>query len=244
MHEKIGEHPFLRVPILGTVHVDTILTTWLVMGISLVFFAAVGASYRSARVNKLQSTFEGITSYLGDLAVGTLGRNGEPFVPFFIALFFFIFILNQIGFFPFKLLGLPFGGSPTADLNTTAAYAVIVFLMIQIVALMRHGPKHYLHLFKPFAPMVVINVIEEIARPITLALRLFFNVFVGEILMFVVATIIISRISVGPVNISLLAAAVPFLLQFFNFFIGTLQAFVFTLLTIVYLSAAVSEESH
>jgi len=244
MHEKIGEHPTMTVPLFGEVHVDTILTTWIVMIVSLAFFAYVGASYRSVRVNKTQSTFEGIADYLGDLAVGTLGRNGEPFVPFFIALFFFIFLLNQVGFFPFKLLGLPFGGSPTADLNTTAAYAVIVFLMIQTVALMRHGPKHYLHLFKPFAPMVVINVIEEIARPVTLALRLFFNVFVGEILMFVVATIIISHISVGPLNISLLAAVVPFLLQFFNFFIGTLQAFVFTLLTVVYLSAAVAEESH
>ena len=90
--------------------------------------------------------------------------------------------------------------------------------------------------------LLPLNVIEELARPVVLALRLFFNIFVGELLLFVVATIIASNVSVGPVNLSLGAAIVPFLLQFFNFFIGTLQAFVFTLLSIVYLSLATAEE--
>lgn len=242
MHEQVGSHLTWHWPLIGSVHADTILTTWLVMLVSLAFFWYIGNSYKSNRVNKRQATFEGIVNYLADLTTSTIGKHGERFVPIFIGMFFFIFILNQIGFFPFKQLGLPFGGSPTADLNTTVAFALLVFFGIQFVAIRQNGIKAYAHLFKPFPVLFPLNVIEETARPVVLALRLFFNIFVGELLLFVVATIIASNVKVGPVNLSLGAAVVPFLLQFFNFFVGTLQAFVFTLLSIVYLSLATAEE--
>ncbi len=242
MHEEVGSHPIWNVPLLGTLHSDTLITTWIVMAISLAFFWWIGRSYITHRVNKVQTTFEGITFYLGDLTVSTLGPKGERFVPVFVAIFFFIFILNQIGFFPFKQLGLPFGGSPTADLNTTAAFAVVVFLGIQFVAIRKGGVGAYAHLAKPYLWLLPINLIEEVARPVVLALRLFFNIFVGELLIFVIATIVASNVHIGPFNLSLAAAFVPILLQFFNFFIGSLQAFVFTLLTIVYLSLATAEE--
>ena len=242
MKEEVGAHLTWQWPLLGSVHADTILTTWLVMLVSLVFFGWLGRSYATHRVNKTQATFEGIVNYLADLAVGTIGKHGERFVPIFIGMFFFIFILNQIGFFPFKELGLPFGGSPTADLNTTVAFALLVFFGIQFVAIRQSGIKAYSHLFKPFAVLFPLNLIEELARPVVLALRLFFNIFVGELLLFVIATIIASNVKVGPVNLSLAAAVIPFGLQFFNFFVGTLQAFVFTLLSIVYLTLATAEE--
>ena len=242
MQEQVGTHLTWQWPLLGSVHADTILTTWLVMLVSLAFFWWLGRSYATHRVNKTQATFEGIVNYLADLAVGTIGKHGERFVPIFIGMFFFIFILNQIGFFPFKELGLPFGGSPTADLNSTVAFALLVFFGIQFVAVRQSGIKAYAHLFKPFAVLFPLNLVEELARPVVLALRLFFNIFVGELLLFVIATIIRSNVHVGPVNLSLGAAVVPFLLQFFNFFVGTLQAFVFTLLSIVYLSLATAEE--
>lgn len=242
MHEEVGSHLTWQWPLIGSVHADTILTTWLVMLVSLVFFWYLGTSYKSNRVNKRQATFEGIVNYLADLTQSTIGAHGERYVPIFIGMFFFIFILNQIGFFPFKQLHLPFGGAPTADLNTTVAFALLVFFGIQFVAVRQSGIKAYAHLFKPFPILFPLNVIEELARPVVLALRLFFNIFVGELLLFVVATIIASNVSVGPVNLSLGAAVVPFFLQFFNFFVGTLQAFVFTLLSIVYLSLATAEE--
>jgi F-type H+-transporting ATPase subunit a len=242
LHEEVGSHLTWQWPLIGSVHADTILTTWLVMLVSLVFFWYLGTSYKSNRVNKRQATFEGIVNYLADLTQSTIGAHGERYVPIFIGMFFFIFILNQIGFFPFKQLHLPFGGAPTADLNTTVAFALLVFFGIQFVAVRQSGIKAYAHLFKPFPILFPLNVIEELARPVVLALRLFFNIFVGELLLFVVATIIASNVSVGPVNLSLGAAVVPFFLQFFNFFVGTLQAFVFTLLSIVYLSLATAEE--
>jgi F-type H+-transporting ATPase subunit a len=244
VHERVGEHPLWTWPLIGPVHADTILTTWVVMVLSLVFFYWLGSSYRTNRVNKTQATFEGIVNYLSDLAVGTLGPSGERFVPIFVGIFLFIWILNQFGLLPFKALGLPFRGSPTADLNTTAALALFVFFGIQFIAVRKKGLGAYAHLAKPFVWLLPINVIEEIARPVVLAMRLAFNILAGDLLLFVVATIVAADVSIGPINLSMVATVVPFGVEFFNFFIGTIQAFVFTLLTIVYLSLATAEEGH
>lgn len=242
MHEQIGEHILWQWPVFGTVHADTIMTTWLVMLISLALFAWVGASYRSAYVSKRQTVVEGVINYIADLATSTLGERGEPFIPFFIALFVFIFLLNQFGIFPFKVLGLPFGGSPTADINTTLPLALIVFFLTWIVGFRQRGIGHLKHLAQPNPALLPINIIEEIARPATLAARLFFNIFVGELLFIIVASIVTAKVMIGPVNLSLAVTVVPFLIQFFNFFVGTVQAFVFTLLAIVYLSLATAED--
>ena len=257
MHEQIGEHilwhwapltalgQLLHLPgwfDLGEIHADTVMTTWLVMLIALAFFAWIGYSYRSPYATKRQTIVEGVINYIADLARSTLGEKGEPFVPFFIALFVFIFLLNQFGIFPFKVLGLPFGGSPTADLNTTVPLALIVFFMTWIVGIWQNGPKQLLHVTKPMWPLTPINILEELARPATLAARLFFNIFVGELLFIIIASIVEARVKVGSFDLSLAAAVIPFFVQFFNFFVGTVQAFVFTLLAIVYLSLATAED--
>jgi F-type H+-transporting ATPase subunit a len=226
--EGIGEHTTWVWPIVGAVHSDTILTTWVAMAVALVLLAWVGSSYRQPKVGRTQTVFEGVIDYVADMVTGSLGRNGEPFVPFFIALFVYLFILNQFGVLPLKELGLPFGGSPTADLNTTVPYAVLIFLMIQYFAIRKGGLKTYAHLAKPFWFLTPIN--------------LFFNIFVGELLFFIFASIIQAKVTVGFVNLSIVVAILPFFIQFFNFFVGTVQAFVFTLLGIVYLSLAISEE--
>ncbi|MHB8461314.1 MAG: F0F1 ATP synthase subunit A [Vulcanimicrobiaceae bacterium] len=241
MHEQIGEHALWHIGNF-TIHADTVLTTWIVMAITLPLFAWVGASYRSALVTKRQTVLEGFVSYIADLANSTMGAKGEPFVPFFIALVSFIFILNEFGSIPFKIFGLPFGGSPTADINTAAAYAVMVFVIIQIAGIRREGIGFYKHLVKPFWPMLPINILEEVLRPTTLAARLFFNIFVGELLLMVISQIITAHIKVGGFDLSAAAAVGPFFVEIFNFIIGALQAFVFVLLSIVYLSLALADE--
>jgi F-type H+-transporting ATPase subunit a len=228
-------------PVLGAVHADTIMTTWLVMIVSLIFFAWIGASYRSAYVTRRQAVVEGVVNYISDLAMSTLGEKGEPFVPFFIALFVFIFLLNQFGIVPFKAFGLPFGGSPTADLNTTVPLALLVFFMTWVVGIRQNGPKQFLHVAKPFWWLTPINILEELARPATLAARLFFNIFVGELLFIIIASIVVAHVKIGSFDLSLAVTVLPFFIQFFNFFVGTVQAFVFTLLAIVYLSLATAD---
>jgi F-type H+-transporting ATPase subunit a len=259
LHEQIGEHILWNWPFLGAVgdalhipaifnlaqvHADTVMTTWLVMIVALIFFAWIGASYRSPYVSKRQTITEGVINYIADLAKSTLGEKGEPYVPFFIALFVFIFLMNQFGVFPFKVLGLPFGGSPTADLNTTVPLALIVFFVTWSAGFGRNGIGQLAHLTKPFPVLVGLNVLEELMRPVTLAARLFFNIFVGELLFIIISSIVVAHVKVGSFDLSLAVTVVPFFIQFFNFFVGTVQAFVFTLLAIVYLSLAMGEEAH
>ena len=241
MKEGIGSHTLWQVPLLGPVHGDTILTTWIAMAVALAFLAFVGSSYRSPRVGRTQTVFEGVVNYIADLVSSSLGKRGEPFVPFFIALFLLIFLLNQIGFLPLKALGLPFGGSPTGDVNTTLAFALMVFAIIQVTAIRGRGLGAYAHIFQPWF-LSPINLLEELVRPVTLAARLFFNIFVGELLYVIIASIVEAKVSIGAFNLSLAAAVLPFFIQFFNFFVGTVQAFVFTLLGIVYLSLATAED--
>ena len=242
MKEGIGTHSLWNLPLIGTVHSDTVYTTWLAMAVALLLLAFVGNGYRSARANKTQTVFEGIIDYVSDMVYGSLGKNGEPFVPFFIAVFVFIFLLNQFGIFPFEQLGLPFGGAPTADLNTTVPYALVIFFMIWISAIRQKGLGAFKHLAQPFPVLLPINVLEELARPVTLAARLFFNIFVGGLLYIIIASITTAKVQIGAFNLSIAVSILPFFIQFFNFFVGTVQAFVFTLLGIVYLSLAVADE--
>jgi len=241
LKEEIGAHSTWTWPLIGRVHSDTLVTTWLVMIVVLAGLAFVARSYRDPKIGRTQTVFEGVVDYVSDMVNGSLGPAGEPFVPFFIALFVLIFALNQFGFLPLKALGLPFGGSPTADLNTTVAYALIVFFLIQIVAVRKKGLGAYAHIFKPWF-LAPINFLEEIVRPVTLAARLFFNIFVGELLFIIIASIVTAKVQVGPVNLSLIVGVLPFFIEFFNFFVGTVQAFVFTLLGIVYLSLATADD--
>jgi F-type H+-transporting ATPase subunit a len=242
LQEQIGAHSLWTLPVVGTVHADTVLTTWLAMAVALVWLAWIANSYRSPRADKTQTVFEGIITYVADLVYGSLGPGGEPFVPFFVALFIFLFLLNQFGVFPFKAFGLPFGGSPTADLNTTVPCALIVFFLSYVVAIRKKGFGAFSHFLQPFPFLLPLNVLEEAMRPVTLAARLFFNIFVGELLFIIIASIIEARVSIGPFNLSLAVSVLPFFIQFFNFFVGTIQAFVFTLLGIVYLSLALAED--
>ena len=227
---------------MGTVHADTLVMTWVVMLAVLLFCWGVGKSYTSAKITERQTVFEGLINFLSDLSLGTLGRAGEPFVPFFVALFIYIFCLDQVGFLPLKLMGFTYGGAPTADLNTTVAYALLIFVMIQVVAVRKKGLGFYKHLAKPLVVLLPINILEESLRPVVMAARLFFNILVGEILLYVISQIIVSGAKIGWFDLSLAAAFTPILIQFLNFFVGSIQAFVFTLLAIVYLSMAVGEE--
>jgi F-type H+-transporting ATPase subunit a len=242
--EGIGAHTLWNLPLIGTVHSDTVYTTWLAMLVALVILGLVGRSYTSNRLGKTQTVFEGVIEYIADMVYGSLGRAGEPYVPFFIGLFVFIFLLDQFGIFPFKALGLPFGGAPTGDLNTAVPLALIVWGLTWFAGFRQNGLGAFGHFFKPFWVLFPINMLEEVARPVTLALRLFFNIFVGELLYIIISSITTAKVFIGPFPLSLAMSIVPFFVQFFNFFVGTIQAFVFTLLGIVYLSLSTAHEEH
>ena len=240
MQEKIGEHPlwhlnFLPAPF-GTVHADTILITWIAMAIVLITVGLLARSYPVTRLSKRYTLLELLISVMSNQVESILGKNGVPFVPFILSLFLFIFVLNEIGVVPFV------GRSPTADINTTAALALFVIGLVYGIGVYRKGLGYFGHLLhRPLSlgiPLLPIMIIDELVRPITLAMRLFGNIFAGEILLVVVVVLISAHLPI----ISNAANAAPIIVFAFNIFVGAIQALVFTFLTIAYLIPPTSDE--
>lgn len=225
-HEEIGSHVISQIGGL-TFHLDTVIVTWIIL--ALILLTVMAVKRRIAIVpGKLQVCFESIIMYLDSIVMENMGEKGRKFMPLVVGLFIFIFVSNQLGL-------LPTGGllkSPTADLNTNLGLALFVFLLVQVVTIKNKGIIGYLkHYGQPMIFFLPINIIEELAKPITLSFRLFGNIMAGEVVIMVLGM--------------LAPYVIPAGWLLFSVFVGLIQAFIFTMLTISYLSNAMAEhEGH
>lgn len=228
MELKIGEH---WVGHIGTlqVHWDTLITMWIAMGI-LIVLSLVVTRKLSIIPSKIQSVAESIMSFFWGL-VEPMGREGKKHVPLLATLFLFILTANLIGQIPWRLYHLHEGelASPTNDLNMTAAMAIIVLIYYIGAGVLKKGPGYFKHYLKPFVAMTPFNILEDIIRPFSLAVRLFANILAGEVLIMVF--------------IGMAAVLVPLPFMLFELFVALIQALVFTLLSAAYLSIAI-EDNH
>jgi F-type H+-transporting ATPase subunit a len=212
-------------------NVDTIWSTGLAAAIVLALGFWARRKLTSGVPGKLQLFFETITDTVQRQVHDSIGVDVVPSaVPLAIALFLFILVANWIG-------QLPFGEEPnyipppTADTNVTYALAAIVIVWVHATAIRRRGFGPYVKSFFHPPAMFPIKLIEEIAKPVTLALRLFGNIFSGGIML--------ALIAIMPVFVFW---APDLIWKLFDTFIGLIQAFIFALLTILYFSFALSEE--
>ena len=202
---------------------ETLCMTWLTMAIVIViaFLATRGLKLVP---NGWQNVLEAVVVWLNEQIGGTMGKRGEFLVPFIMSLFLFLIVSNWLGLIPMM-------ASPTNDLNTTLGLALLVIVMVHFFGLYFKGGHYVTHFFKPTPVFVVINAIEEIAKPITLAFRLFGNILAGEILILILLKLM-------PVWMPI--PSVVWLA--FSIFIGGVQAFIFTMLSIAYFAGAVKED--
>jgi len=207
--------------------------------------------------SKMQNFMEWAVEFMHSTIASSMPVNKvRPYLALGMTLIMFIFISNLLGL-PllvvtdvhdvFPAIGITqeylnsHGGSahvawwksPTADLSVTAGLALVVFVLVHFLGL-KLNRKHYLkHYFHPYPVFLPVNLIETIAKPVTLALRLFANIYAGEVL---ISTIIM----LGWFGLPFMVAW-----QGFSIFIGAIQAFLFTVLTMVYISqATVHDEEH
>ncbi len=161
-------------------------------------------------------------TYLSDLVIGSQGRG---FVPFFATIFLFIWLNNLLGL-------LPGMSSATANLNTTFALGVFSFLVYNIYGFKEHGFSYLKQLMGPvlfLAPMMfIIELISHLVRPLSLGLRLYGNMMGDH--------------TVLSIFLDLTPYVVPVIFYFLGFFVCTMQAFIFTILSMVYISIALSHE--
>ena len=202
---------------------ETLCMTWLAMAI--VILIAVLATRNLSLVPKgWQNVVEMVIVWLHSQIDATMGKRGRMLAPLVVTLFLFLLVSNWIGLVPTM-------ASPTNDLNTTLGLALFIIVMVHLLGLYFKGGHYVAHFFQPVPVFVIINAIEEVAKPITLAFRLFGNILAGEIL-------IIILLKLMPIWMP-----VPSVIWLaFSIFIGGVQAFIFTMLSMAYLANAVKED--
>ena len=246
-----GEHP--EGHLFGmTFNLDTIWVTVIAGGIvvGLGFWARTQLTKDTEDhvPTKLQLVWEFVVNEVNTQVEGNLGKTNPYVVPLAVALFFFILIANWIEVIPTELNAnvhlLP---SPTADTNLTYAMAAIVIFGVWGFGIRQKGLRGYLkHFLEPYPYLLPLNVLEELVKPITLALRLFGNIFAGGIMLALIGGLV----SLAPGNIPIggfLAAVLNVVWKLFDtLFLGALQAFIFALLTVLYfgMAGAGHEDEH
>ncbi len=197
------------------INMQTMYMTWITMAIVFVLFIMAARSPKLVP-SGLQNVMEFFVDFLSGLMEDTLGVKGRKYMaPFIITLFMFIFIGNELGMLP--QVGVHWT-SPTNDVNTCFALSLTVALGVYVVGIGKNGLGHFKHFVSPSMAFLPLHLLEEVTKPLTMALRLFGNILAGEILLIVLY--------------QLAPWVVPEFWVMFSLFIGFLQAFIFTMLTL------------
>lgn len=184
---------------------------------------------------RLQISVEILYLMISDMLNQNVGEKGRKFIPLIFTLFIFILLCNLLGM-------LPYGFTVTSHIIITFSLAIMVFLLVTIVGFIKHGWS-FCSLFLPkgtplwLAPlMIAIELFTYIARPISLSLRLAANMMAGHILLKVIAGFVVSlMILLKFLPIPLMVALIGF-----EIFVAILQAYIFTILSCVYLNDAIN----
>ncbi len=219
---------------LGTFKItETVVVSWGIM-IFLVVLSIMATKKLEKIPNRRQLVVETIIGAVNNLTKQTMGEDKMSFAPYMGTLLLFLAISNVLG-----LIGIR---PPTADVNTTIGLALMTFVLIHVSGVRRKGIGGYLKGFaEPLAPMLPLNIISEIATPISLGFRLFGNIVGGLIIMSLVYSALgaLSAALFGPNIPPIFQAAIPGVLHvYFDLFAGILQSFIFTMLTMVYIAMA------
>lgn len=242
----IGEHWFVATPLGGkdtiwNIHLDTVLMTLIVVAVLFLLGLYIRSHITSGAPSKIQNLVEGVMGFLNSIIEENLGRNPGRIASIALTLFFFIWISNIIGLLPVPV----YVHSPTSDINATFALAILVFILLHARYLGTSGLSAYKgHYWTNSIWGIVLNplsvllgVVNELSRPLTLSFRLFGNILAGEVLLVVWAYLLPTAPGVA------ITAGWNIVFIAYGLFVGTIQAFIFTVLTVAYMAIA-SEPAH
>jgi F-type H+-transporting ATPase subunit a len=227
--EHLGEKYIVNLSIGDlSIRIDfwAVVMSWVVIILLLAFALFLRRGLRQ-RIEEKPSRVQAVVDALIGLLRRQLTSNfaserlARELFPFISTLFLFVLFCNWISV-------IPYCQSPTQDLNVTLSLAVLVFALSQVFAVRLKGGKKYLRGFlEPYVFMLPLNIVGEISKPISHAFRLFGNIFGGAVLIAVISAKLIPF--VVPAGLS----------AFFGLFFGAIQAFVFAILAVAYINAAV-----
>lgn len=199
-----------------------------------------GMARRAVVPGRLQSLTESAYEFVHGIVTAQVGDEGKRFFPFVFTLFMFVLFGNMLGL-------LPYAFTYTSHIAVTFALAAIVFVLITVVALALHGKKFFGYFFPEGAPLwlapiiIPVEVVSYLSRPISLSIRLFANMVAGHVMLKVFATFIVLLGGLGAVGpfVAVLPLTVNVALVGFEILVAFLQAYVFAILTSIYLHDAV-----
>lgn len=223
---------------------ESMINSWIICGVLILFALLVRIAIRDPKKvpSGVQNVVEFLVDALDSFTVSSMGPKGKNFGSFYGSMIIFIMICNISGLFLGPNIGAPSAGEPrvlidfmrppTADFALTFALALITFMMIQGFAVKEKGVLKWLKGFTdPLWPMTPLNVIGELANPVSLSFRLFGNILGGTIIMGLYYNM--------P---AWLAYGIPAPLHiYFDLFAGVLQAFIFTMLSMTFVGSAIDD---
>ncbi|WP_152435815.1 F0F1 ATP synthase subunit A [Erythrobacter sp. THAF29] len=219
---------------------------WMAITVVLLWIFVFGGMKRELVPGRWQMAVETFTSFIDDMLEANVGKEGRKYVPYIFSLFMFILFANLLGLLPIGVLGLhPF--TFTSHFTVTGVLAILSFSIVLIVGFWKHGIKFF-SLFVPHgtpAPMVLpialIEFFSFMIRPFSLALRLFVAMMAGHVLLKVLSSFVIDGFNAG-VGTSLIVALPSFALMVaisaLEILVAGIQAYVFALLTSLYINDA------
>lgn len=233
-----------------TFHGKTLIMTWITMAAILIFCYMGVRHLTSGKPGKMQNVLEWIVDFIKNLVSENMTyEQGRPLLGYLITLIMFVFFSNMLGLIPNFSFGLfehfdvefaqlnmifegPYMMSPTADVNMTMALALLTIILVVYLGVKTQGKHYFQHFLQPMKVFVIIHIIDLISKPLTLAFRLFGNIFAAEVLIKVILML---------PGIWVLPGILPMLVWLaFSIFIGAIQAYVFTVLTTAYVAQAIT----
>jgi F-type H+-transporting ATPase subunit a len=233
-------HPIVSIQVAGH---DVSLTNsglFMLLAVALsCLLVAIGARGDSGVPDRLQAMAEMAYEFIAGMVRSAAGEAGMRFFPFVFSIFFFVLLCNLIGFIPYSF-------TVTSQIIITAALALMVFVTVVAIGLKEHG----LHFFKLFVPpgvpiyilplVVAIEIISFLSRPISHSVRLFANMLAGHITLNVFGGFVVLLLGAGAATkaLAILPFAMTIGLDALELLVAFLQAYVFAMLTCMYLNDA------
>ncbi len=236
-----GAKVLLRLP-LGITITEAQVSMWIIMIVIALLCKWLTHDLKVKPTSKRQVVAETIVNWITNLVKDVMGVKFENFAPFIATLFAFAIFSNLSGLF-----GL---FSPTSDLNTTLGWAILVFFMILYANIKTNGFKGYLKgLTEPVIFFTPLNILNEFATPLSMAMRLFGNVLSGSVIstllyagLAALSAYLLQWLPEFFARIPIFQLGIPAVLSiYFDLFSGILQAFIFCMLTMAYVANAASE---
>jgi F-type H+-transporting ATPase subunit a len=211
---------------------ETVTVTWFIMLVLFIFSFSVTRNMKK-EAKGVQLVVEQVVGVINNLTKQNMGEKNAAFAPYVGTLLLLIGISNIIGLFGLR--------PPTADLNTTMCLSITTFVLTQLFGLKSKGIGGYAKGFlEPIPLLLPLNIIGELANPVSLGFRLFGNITAGVIIMTLLYGALgsFTNLLLG-LTVPLLQAGIPAVLHiYFDLFAGLLQSFIFTMLTMVFISGA------